>query len=313
VVKINSFSPFENFARWFWEFHDDNLIIKTRSFTLDFEREVKYEKIKIISNKRVADLGWFWASFIAIVLLTLIDLGLSYFCVTSPLIIIVEKFGVIFALALVIPAFRKHEYYFFLDANKNLLATIKIDNNSKPSILKAINLIKQKTELISETYFNDQLPDTPPVFQFTEFNLPDFLNKAQVGVYEDKIIDVEKSLAEELTTVVNYVELSGKTKFAKAGNEKWEIVWVNWLFFVSLVGLSASIFFSEQLKGNHLYFNLLIGGWVLLVPLFLLRYIKNEILLFYDKQDNAVFWTRVNPANREKLSQIIEFVKNRVA
>jgi len=48
------------------------------------------------------------------------------------------------------------------------------------------------------------------------------------------------------------------------------------------------------------------------IPLYLLRFIKSEILVFYDKQDYGVFWTRVNSANRERLNQIVEFVKGKV-
>jgi len=82
-------------------------------------------------------------------------------------------------------------------------------------IFEAIKLIKQKTEITNETYFDTSFSSDHPVFQFSEFEVADFLNKSKVSVYDDKIINVEKSLAEELTTVVRFDELSGKTKFAK--------------------------------------------------------------------------------------------------
>jgi len=79
-----------------------------------------------------------------------------------------------------------------------------------------------------------------------------------------------------------------------------------------ITGISVFTFFAEQIRGSHLIFNLFISGLAITIPLYLLKFIKSEILVFYDKQDNGVFWTRVNSANREKLNQIVEFVKIKV-
>lgn len=312
MIKISSFSPLQNFSRWVWEFYDDKLVIKTKSITMDYDRDVKYEKIKSIQNKRTLELGWLRVSFTYIVLLGLISLGLDYFCITNPIIEAGKKIAVILALMPIIPAFGRNEYYSFLDKDNNLLATVRVNKKNKQTLLEAIQLIKQKTKITSETYFDDSLPSTPPVFQFTEFDFADFLNISKVSVYEDRIIDVEKSLAEEVTTVIRYDELSGETKFAKIGNEKWVFVWSYWLYFVCVTGISVSILFAEQIKGNYLFLNLFFGGLVLIIPLFFLQYIKSEILIFHDKQDNGIFWTRVNSANREKLNHIVEFIKGKL-
>jgi hypothetical protein len=312
VIKIDSFSPIDNFTRRSWEFYDDRIVVKTKSLTFDYENEVKYEKIKSIQSRSVREFNWIWTSFITVGLVGIADLGLGYFCITSPIIDVVEKVFITFALAMLPLAFLKYEYYSFLDADKNFLATVRAGKKNKPMIFEAIKLIKQKAEITKETYFDTSFSSDHPVFQFSEFDIADFLNKSKVSVYDDKIVDVEKSLAEELTTVVRFDELSGKTKFAKMGNDKWDYVWSYWLFFVTISGISISTFFAEWLKGNRLFGNLYFGGLALLIPLILMRYIKSEILVFYDKKDNGVFWTRVNKANREKLNQIVEFVKGKV-
>ncbi len=312
MIKINSFTPVDNLTRRSWEFYDDHMVVKTKSLTFDYENEVEYEKIKSIRSRSMRDFNWIWASFITVGLVGIANLGLGYFCITNPTIDIVEKFIVTFALAMIPLAFIKYEYYSFIDADMNFLATVRVGKKNKPMVIEAINLIRQKTEIENETYFDSSLPINTPVFQFSEFDFADFLNKSRVNIYDDKIIDVEKSWAEEVTSVIRFDELSGKIKFAKMGNDKWDYVWSYWLFFVTISGISISIFFAEWLKGNRLFGNLYFGGLALLIPLILMRYIKSEILVFYDKKDNGVFWTRVNKANREKLNQIVEFVKGKV-
>lgn len=312
MIIIKSFTPVANFTRRSWEFYDDHMVVKTKSLTFDDENKVEYAKIKSIRNKRVTDLNWIWASFVTIVLTGLITLGLNWFGISIPNFSTIEKIVVICAVVMLFLAFRRYEYYAFLDADKNFLATVRVNHKNKKSLLEAINLVKQKAEIVSETYFDDPLPSTSPVFKYTEFDFADFLNKSEVRVYDDKIIDVEKSLVEEVTTVIKFDELSGETKFAKMGNDNWDYVWSYWLFFMCIVGILVTTFFGEQLKGNYLILNLFYSGFALLIPLFFLRYIKSEILIFYDKQDNGVFWTWVNSSNREKLKQIVEFVKGKV-
>ncbi len=228
-------------------------------------------------------------------------------------IVAIEKAIGVLALILLIPAFRTQEFYSLLDGDKNYLAIVEIDKNNKKTILEVIHLIKQKTELIGETYLSDSLPSTPPVFQITEFDFPDFLNRARVNFYEDKLIAVEKSLAEEASTVIRYDEFSGKTKTARIGNNKWDIAWSYWLIFVCMVGVSTAIFFAEQIRGSLFFLQLIIGGLLLLIPIHFLKYIKNEILIFYDKKENGIFWLETKSTTREKLNQIVEFVQEKVA
>ncbi len=313
MIKISSFSPLENFAKTTWEFYDDHLVIKVKSLTLDYETEVSYEKIKIIRNRKIKDLNWVWAAFVISVLLGLASLGLDYFCMINSTIVAIEKAIGVLALILLIPAFRTQEFYSLLDGDKNYLAIVEIDKNNKKTILEVIHLIKQKTELIGETYLSDSLPSTPPVFQITEFDFPDFLNRARVNFYEDKLIEVEKSLAEEASTVIRYDEFSGKTKTARIGNDKWDIAWSYWLIFVCMVGVSTAIFFAEQIRGSLFFLQLIIGGLLLLIPIHFLKYIKNEILIFYDKKENGIFWLETKSTTREKLNQIVEFVQEKVA
>ncbi len=99
----------------------------------------------------------------------------------------------------------------------------------------------------------------------------------------------------------------------KVANDKWDYAWSYWLIFICLVGIFAVVFFSKQMSGNILYLRLFYGGLILLIPLFLLRYIKSELLVFYDNQDDSIFWAKISSTNREKFNQIVEFVQGKVA
>lgn len=311
MIKINSFTPVDNFTRWSWEFFDDHMVIKIKSPTFDYENEVEYRKIESIRNKRKIDLSWIWASFITVGLFGLMTVWLRWFNVHIPNLPTIEKIIAVIALVMLFPAFRSYEYYSFFDADSSSLATVRVNKKNKPLILDAIKLIKQKTEITVESYYTDAFPIKSSIHQYKELDFPDFLNKVQVRFYEDRLVAVEKSLVEEITTVIRYDQFSGKTKFAKMGNDKWDYVWSYWLFFVCITVVSVVAFFGKQIKGNYLLLKLFYGSFGLLISLFLFRYIKNEILIFYDKKDNGIFWMKVNSANREKLNQIAEFIKGK--
>jgi len=313
MIQINSFIPTDNFTRRIWEFHEDKIVIKTKSLTVDVENEIRYEKIKSISTIKTADLRWLWMSFFIIGILSITTLGFGYFHLMNPTLRLIEKVIAVIALLLILPSFRKHEFYYFWDAEKYHLANVKIDNEEKRvQIIGAINLIKKRTEIITEIYLSDSLPNTPPIFEIVEFDFPDFFNKSTTRFYDDRIIETHKSLVEETARVTKYKEFNGKTKTARVGNENWNYVWCYWMLFVCITGFSISTFFSKQISGNYLFGRLFFGSLALLIPLYFLKYIKSEFLVFNNKDEEGILEIGVNKKNRKKLNQIAEFIKSKV-
>jgi|GEM_PF-3096680 len=313
MIQINSFIPADNFTRRIWEFHEDKIVVKTKSLTVDVEKEIKYEKIKFIRTIKSADLRWLWATFVVFGILGVTGLGLDYFDVSNQTTELIGKTVATFALLLMIPSFHKHEFYYFLDAEKYHVANVKIETEKKRrQIAEGISLIKQKTELISEIYLSDPLPRTPPTFEIVEFDFPDFLNKSTTRFYDDRIIETHRSIIEEAARVTNYNELSGKTRTARVGNDNWDYVWCYWMIFVCITGFSISIFFPKQICGNLLFVKLFFGGLALIIPIYFLKYIKREFMVFNDKNDDGIFGIGVNGKNRKELNQIAEFVKSKV-
>jgi len=313
MIQINSFIPTDNLTRRVWEFHEDKVIVKTKSLTADVEKEIKYERIKFIRTKKSADLSWLWISFFTFGVLSVAMLGLGTFHLINPTVRLIEKAIAAIALLLMLLSLRRHEFYYFLDAEKYHLANVKIDNDKKRAqIADAINLIKQKTEIINEFYLNDPLPTTPPVFEIGEFDFPDFLNKSTTRFYDDKIIEIHKSIVEESARVTNYSEYNGKTRTDRVGNDNWNYVWCYWMLFVVIAGFSISTFFSNQICGNALFPKLFFGGLALIIPMYFLKYIKSEFLVFNDKNDDGILGIGINSKNRQELNQIAEFVKSKV-
>jgi hypothetical protein len=313
MIQINSFIPTDNFTRRIWEFHEDKIVVKIKSLTVDVENEIRYEKIKSISTKKIADLNWLWITFFIYGVLSVTTLGLGSFDLMNPTLRVVEKVIAAIALLFALPSFRKHEFYCFGDSEKYHLASIKINNDEKRAqITEAINLIKKKTEIVSEIYLNDSLPNTNPMFEIVEFDFPDFLNTSTTRFYDNKVIETHKSLVEEIARVTKYNEFNGKTKTARVGNNNWNYVWCYWMLFVCIIGFSISTFFAKQIGGNYLFGRLFFGSLALLVPLYFLKYIKSEFLVFNDKNDEGILEIGVNKKNREKLNHIVEFIKGKV-
>jgi hypothetical protein len=311
MIAIRSFS-LNNFTRKIWEFYDDKIVIKTKSLTADYETEWDYQKIKEIRHTKLADLTWVWAGFLVLALFFLARLFLDFLSIYFLDAPLVEKAIVILALVLPIPSFRKHEIYSFLDADGYYLTSIQVHQKSKKLLLNAIHLIKQKTEISDETYLSDPLPSTSPIFEFQVFDLPDYFCKSTVRVYEDRLIDVESSIAEDVRTVVKFDKLSGKITNARVGNNNWDYLWSFWFLSVIYGGAIAVVFFPDYIYQNYVFFRLYLVALFLLVPLHFLKYIKSEILVFRDKKDFGVFWTRVNPKNQEILQEIVRFVQEKV-
>ena len=298
-----------------WAFHEDKLVARARSLNIDYEDEVRYEKIKTIQNRTRRDLDWLWVTFIVAGLTSLAWLVLPILGVSNnnSVVRLAAQGMVVVAYVLAIAAFRKFEWYSFIDAEDRVLATVFVEKRTKKSMLEAIDLVKSKNPDVRETYGTDGLPSVAPKFQITELDVPDFFSRSTVRFYEDRLVDAEKSWAEELVTVVHYDELREGTKIAKMGNENWGNLLGIWFMLVVVGIATANVFFSRQICGNLVFARACIAALLLLVPLFLLRYIKREMLVFSNKLGNPVFWTPIRASNREILDRIVAFVEGRKA
>ncbi len=313
TVRITQFSPLDGFRRMSWEFQDDHVTVNVKSLSLDFDHEVRYDKIKTITNNKRLNLNWLWVTVVVVVLAALLSLFLPNLGVSKAEATLAAQLLAVVGYACFIPAFRKIETYSFLDAEDNYLTVVFVNERNKKTLFDAIDLIRQKEKGIQEIYIEDPLPSSPPVFQYSQFDLLHYMSRSTVSFYDDRLIEVHRSLAADNVTLVKYGDLGQTIKTVRAANDNWDYVFTNWLMFVSIVGGTAIVFFRQQLACNYPFLYLMAAGYILLIPMFLLRYKKREFLVFYDKHDQAVFGARVDSANREELERAVAFVRGKVA
>jgi hypothetical protein len=308
-MHIRTFDLINDFEKRDFDFLEDRLTVKVKSSKAEYAIEIKYEQIKIIQYQKRAELNWIWSAFVLLGISFVIHFISGFFMWRSPPLLLIEKAIVVSGLLFSIPAFHKREYCSFLDSDRNYLASIKVNKQDCGILSEAINLIKQKANGIRQTNPKYLFADTKPIFQITQFEVSDFLKRSITRFYEDRMIDQKKSLAEELATEIKYSELSGKTQVVKIRDDKWGYIWSYWLIFISFSIAITTNFFPSLPKAVYIGVG---AGLVLLVPMYFLRFIKRKTLYFYNKNDQIIYWTRLNSADRPKLDKIVEFIKSKV-
>ncbi len=311
MITFKTFSFTKNITRRIWEFGDDKIKIHTKSLNSEFDIEIKYEEIKFVETKLIRNSDWAWIAFMLLSGFYIIRLFLRSFSLYQPTSLIPEKIVVTIALFLFIPIFWKKETYSFLDINKYILTTFSASKNNRNILLNAIDLVRKKASLIEEIHFSDPLPIAPPIHELSEYNFPDYIKKNVLRFYDDKVIIKRTSLVEERTLVIEYDEITSNKKF-KSVNRAWGNIWSYWLIFVFTLSSLLTAWFPQFVHGNVLLAQILLGCLALLIPLFLLGYLKQEYLGYFDKDDVLVLWTRINNKNQEKVEQIAEFIKGKI-
>jgi hypothetical protein len=308
-MHISTFDLINNFEKRDYDFFDDKLTVNVKSIKVDAETEIKYDKIKVIQYQKRAELGWIWYTFILLGILILVNDVAGYHTWHHPTILLIEKAVVVCGLLFSIPSFHKREYCSFLDSDRNYLASIIVNKQNRGTLSEIINLVKKKAKITSEISPQHPFADTKPTFQLIQFEIPDFFNRSVARFYEDRVIDQEKSLVEEQVTEIKYSELSGKTQVVKIGDERWGYIWSYWLVFIIFAMAITTVFFPGLPKGVYIGLG---AGMGLLVPPYFLRFIKRKTLLFYNNNDQVIYWTRLNSADQPKLDQIVEFIQGKV-
>ncbi len=313
MIRIDSFFLLKGLARFTWEFHDDHLTAKVKSLTIEAEDEIPYERIKYISWSRGAYQDWLFVELILVGAAVLMRWAFAWFSTNTVPALYVERGLVILGLLFLVPAFRRRHLCYFVGADWDYLTAVSVDRRHRAAFADALKLVRQRADLIAETSPDTPLPPTAPVYETIEVDIPDFLSRSTTRSYEDKLIDVETSLLEESTTEIPYSELSGKSRVARMGNSHWDYVQFYWPVLIATVYAFTSLFLPRQIWTSPAYTRIILGGLLLLVPLFLLRFVKSEILLLYNRNDKVIYWTRRSPRNRKTLDQALEFIRSRVA
>lgn len=311
MIQIHTFEPLRNWTRKTYRFLDEKVVIKTKSLTADYENEIKYEEIKAIHRRKLSQISGIWIGFLLIGALSLLSWILDITCYNNSTFLLIQQIGTVIGLLSILSIFHVLEYAGFLDRDRNYLGYIPVNKKNHSQVQEAIQLVRQKTETIIETNLVNPHSGEPALFELNHWDIPDTLNKSVTNFYEDCLVSSEKSLTEQLVTEIKYSELSGKTQVIKKGNESWDIAFGYWLVFWVLIGNFFLVFFPKIFKSLPGIQYLFWGCLLMLVPLYLMKFVKHEAIGFYNTNDKVIYWTWINAQNREKINQITAFIQQK--
>jgi hypothetical protein len=309
MIKISSIYPFSKLLRITQEFHEDKVVVKTKSFTFEREFEFEYKDIAEISCEDSASTDQINFGF------GLLAIGLcSVFFVHDVLHIDSVIFQItqavyISAAILLFTGFIKNKYYYFSDKNKKYITVIKMTRKNNDLTRKAIELIKNKSENARELTPDKPFPETKPIFEIVKYDIPNYFNKSIERLYENELIGYKKNMVSESVYSVKFHLLNGKVFRGKRGNDNWDIVVWATLILASIIGVTYTIFDFFP-KPIFLITMAVLG--ILLTISFSLQFVKYEAVGFYDKNENIAYWTWVNNSNREKVEEVIKFIQSKI-
>lgn len=308
MISFSSYFPMASFLKIELEFDDENITQKFKSLTAEGENEIPYSKIANIQFERRADMRWTTTGFIFILLDGLfISVLFNLFpqLCGNPIVYGIGQFLFLVGIGICLLGFVKRDFCYFYDKDSNYITVIEITNKNSDAVYKAIELIKNKTSIISETDPDLLDEDENPKLELTTHFFPNYLYKNTIRFYDDKILDVEKNLFSESASEYQYDTLKQKVTILKLGDNNWNSL----AFFIIFVGLILSTGFDLFFPNVSLGMEFIFGAVGLSIFPFIMRYAKRETIFFYDKNDDVVFYIKIPRNGKQKVEEIIQFIK----
>lgn len=307
MIKLTSFYPFSNFLKVTHEFHEDKAIVKKKSLNVEHQFEFDYEDVAEISDKFLyqADQGnfSFWLIMGA-------SLALSLLCIFSYINTIWFRIAqILFASAifLLCASFVKSWYFVFSDKNNNALLAIRQNRKNRDLILQVIEKIKAKSNILQMTSAAP-FPENKPLFEYSYYDIAN-LEKTVDRFYENEIIGFEKSLVQEMVYRVGYDELSGKINRGKVNNGIFDLTFIIFILILSIAsGLRYGFGVSFGIPSLYIL-EILIA---MLAVSWLLKFIKQELFVFYNRNGQVEYWAYINRSEKEKIEEIIKYIQSRI-
>lgn len=309
MIKLTTFYPFSNFMRVTQEFYEDKAIIKRKSLTVEHEFEFKYEDVNEISDAFFGSSGQSNFSFWFLVVISLI---LTFFCAWLYNNITWLRIGqvlFIVSLFLFFSSFIRKRYIYLLDKSENLLASIMQTHKNRDTVKKIIEMIKNKSESVTEISTAIPFPKTNFEFEYKYVDISN-IEKTTDRFYEDKIIGIEKSITGKSAYEVPYKKLSGKFDRRKISNDVFSLALS---IFLILQSIFSGLYFGFGIRYGaismlHITYTLL----AMLVVSWFTNFIKLEVFALYNKNGQVAYWAYINKNEKEKVEKIIEYVKSRI-
>ena len=308
MIKTSSFYPFQNLLRVTQEFHEDKVDVRTKSLVSEHNYSFSYTEVAEIScAKYNFSSQWMWGFGL---------MGIAFWILLISNIVTINqslhttaKIFYVFGLILYLISFTRKKFYYFSDKDDNVLTSISWSNKNKGKINQIVELTKNKSEFVSILTIENPFPNKEPVFELINYDIPNYFNKSVARFYQDEIIEFNTALDGVNVLKTKYIDLSKKFKKGKSGNKEWLSVFWEIMAFTGALG-GAYIFlglFSRKL----FVFSVYILGATAVITI-ILRFVKQEIVGFVNKNGNGSYWIWISKSNKDKVEKIIEFILSRI-
>lgn len=308
MITITSFYPFENFLRTTHEFHDDKAVVKMKSLTYERDYEFDYKELDEIYDKYHAN--EYQISF-GIVVLTLLTFALLLFynnIYAQPVLLGTVRMFFVCGFIIFISGFKKNWQIRFSDNKDNLLTYIQQTSKNAELISHATELIRSRVGEIRETTAADPFPDEKPIYERDEYDVGRF-NKIVEKFYYDRIITFQRTLFYEVAFSTMYSQFSGKVYRGKVSAIPWFSYFCN-LLYIGFIFLGIELAFDIGMEVDFLFFLRVL--LFLFIICWLLSFLKKEVVGLYDNDKNLTYSTFINRENKDKIEEIIEFIRSKI-
>lgn len=310
MIKLTSFYPFQSWLRVTHEFHDDKIVIKQKSPTSEIEYDVNYKQIAGVEFIARGNDKHVTTGLLIVGALSLMFIFFREVLYRNPAILTFMQ--VIFPLAILFSllGFRKGSYCTFSNSEHGVLTIARMSYADITDVDSAIELIKQKNPNIYELDTSEPFPNTKPLYELVEYNLPDFMSKSTIRFYETELIDYESSLVEESIRAVKYDSIRQIIR-ARGGNNSWATI-SSYAFLFTFILSGIRFLYDLPQTIDQIILNLFWPLITISTLLSLLKYFKKEFVYLVDSENNTLEYTAVSRNNKEKVERILEFIKSRI-
>lgn len=309
MIKITSFYLFQNFLRITQRFYEEKAIVTVKSLTVEREFEFEYKDVGKIYQDKTSSTSQIEFAFGAIAFFLVLSVFFLDNLLKNSILLNVLQILVTTIALLFITGFIKYRYYTFLDDDNKVITYIKNSHKNRDAIKKIIELVKRKSNSVDELNSDNPFPNKNHKIELIDYDVPRYFSKCTTRFYEHELITTVRSLVEDSLSKVTYEQLNGKVSQGKEANDGWDSAFWIILVFAGLMTLIDIVF---NIFPKTIFIHTLLSLGILLVISLLMKYKKQEIAGFHDKTNKIMYWTWVKKSNKEKIEEIIKFVKSNI-
>lgn len=310
MIKLTSFYPFSSWTRITQEFHADKIIIKKKSLSEEVELDVDYDQIAEIRFFSRADGDFSSTGFILLGLLSIFSISFCKVLYGNLALLTIVRFLLPIAVFSYFVGFIIQRLYCqILDYQGNFITGIKMNRANADDTYSAIELIKQKSNrTIEELDISEPFPESKPIHELIGYDIPDFISKSTIRLYEAELIDYEKSLVIETVKKVKYCDVH-QFAHGKLGNNQWGTISLHLLVIALGFASSRLIYAFPQVLSQMIRQSTMPLVIAFSLPM-LLMFMKEDVIYLLNDKSHTLDYIKFNKGNKKKVKQILEFINS---